>query len=125
LRTDVRVFRLDRVLQAELLEETFTAPEEFDVQAELTRSLAAAYSEWTVEVVLDTTLGEARKRISAIVGSLEPHPEGVLLRSRVDTLDWAAHYLLGLPWSVKVVSPPELHQALRRLRGRIDKVLAG
>ena len=125
LRTDVRVFRLDRVLEARLLEATFTPPENFDVQAELTRSLAAAYSEWTVEAILETTLEEARKRISAIVGTVEPHADGVLLCSRVDTLDWAAHYLMGLPWNVKVISPPELAQALRKLRGKIDRVLAG
>jgi predicted DNA-binding transcriptional regulator YafY len=124
LRTDVRVFRLDRVLEAKLLDEPFIPPEDFDVQAELTRALASAYAEWTVEVVLETTLEEARKRISAIVGTLEEHPEGVLLRSQVDTLDWAAHYLMGLPWNVKVVSPHELAHALRKLRGKIDRVLA-
>ena len=50
-------------------------------------------------------------------------PDGVLLRSQADTLDWAAHYLMGLPWPVRVISPPELNTALRRLAARIDRTL--
>jgi predicted DNA-binding transcriptional regulator YafY len=123
LRTDVRVFRLDRVLQAQLLDDRFTPPDGFDVQAELVKSLASAWAEWTVEVILETSLEEARKRISPIVGTVEQATDGVLLRSKVDTLDWAAHYLMGLPWPVRVVSPSELRSALRRLRGRIDRTL--
>jgi predicted DNA-binding transcriptional regulator YafY len=123
LRTDIRVFRLDRVRQADLLADTFEPPSGFDVQAELVRSLASAWSQWTVEVVLETSVEEARKRISPIVGTLAEHPDGVLLRSEVDTLDWAAHYLVGLPWPVRVVSPPALKTALRRLRGKVERTL--
>jgi predicted DNA-binding transcriptional regulator YafY len=123
LRTDIRVFRLDRVGRAELLEQTFEPPPGFDVQAELVKSLASAWSQWTVEAVLETTLEEARKRISPIVGTLEERRDGVLLRSEVDTLDWAAYYLVGLPWPVRVLNPPELRTALRRLRGKVERTL--
>src|SRR5438270_7586320 len=123
LRTDVRVFRLDRVLDAAVLDQVFTPPRDFDVQAELVKSLAAAWTEWTVEAILETTLEEARRVISPIVGSLEQTPEGVLLRSRADSLDWAAHYLMGLRWPVKVLSPPELIGAMKRLRAKLVKTI--
>jgi predicted DNA-binding transcriptional regulator YafY len=124
LRTDVRVFRLDRVVSADVLDDLFTPPEGLDVRAELIRSLASAYAQWTVEALLETTLEEASKRIGPIVGMLEERPDGVLLRSEADNLEWAAHYLMGLPWPLRVISPPELEGALRRLRARIDRTIA-
>jgi len=123
LRTDVRVFRLDRVEEAELTEETFTPPEAFDVREHLYRSLATAYTDWTVEVLLKAPIEDARRWISPIVGTLEETPRGVLLQSRVDSLAWMAHYLMGLRWPVVVLQPPELLQALQSLRARITATL--
>lgn len=123
LRTDVRVFRLDRVEEAVLTEDTFTPPAGFDVRGHLYRSLATAYSDWTVEVLLHAPIEEARQWISPIVGTLEETPQGVLLRSQVDSLAWMAHYLMGLRWPVIVLRPPELLHALQSLRAKITACL--
>ena len=123
LRTSVRVFRLDRVEEAALTEETFVPPEGFDVRGHLYRSQATAYSDWTVEVLLNAPIEEARQWISPIVGTLEETPHGVLLRSQVDSLAWMAHYLMGLRWPVTVLQPPELLQALQSLRAKITACL--
>src|SRR5262249_38706364 len=117
------VFRLDRVEEAALTEETFVPPEGFDVRGHLYRSLATAYSDWTVEVLLNAPIDDARQWISPIVGTLEETPHGVLLRSQVDSLGWMAHYLIGLRWPVVVLRPPELLQALRSLRAKITACL--
>jgi predicted DNA-binding transcriptional regulator YafY len=120
LRSDVRVFRLDRVEAAEILDDSFMPPPGFDVRQYLLQALATIWTGWTVEVLLQATLEEARQWISPIVGTLEETSHGVLLRSQADSLDWMAHYLMGLPWSVTVVGPPDLLDALKRLGDRIS-----
>lgn len=123
LRGGIRVFRLDRVLEAELQDETFTPPPGFDARDHLLQSLSAAWSGWTTEVVLQAPIEEARRWISPIVGTPEETAQGVVLRVQADNLDWTAHYLLGLPWSFTVHHPPELMEALVRIRSRIDGLL--
>jgi predicted DNA-binding transcriptional regulator YafY len=123
LRRGVRVFRLDRVLSAQLSDEEFTPPSDFDAREHLLSSLSALWNDWLIEVVLRAPLEEARRWISPIVGQLEERPDGLLLTMRADSLDWAAHYLVGLPWSFEVVRPAELMDALTRLAERIDRLL--
>jgi predicted DNA-binding transcriptional regulator YafY len=124
LRGGVRVFRLDRMLSAAMTEERFDPPERFDAHAHLLRTLATRWTGWTAHVVLHVPIDDARRWISPIVGPLEPHPDGTMLRVVADSLDWLAHYLIGLPWRFTVQSPPELFDAFRRLRDRIDDVTA-
>jgi len=121
LRSDIRVFRLDRVRETTLRDATFTRPEGFDVRTHLVRALASTWSGWTAEVLLDVPLEDARRWISPIVGSIEETPEGPLLRTQADSLDWVAGYLAGLPCRFVVREPPELIDALRRLRTRLDR----
>ncbi len=123
LRSDVRVFRLDRVEEAELTGESFDPPDGFDVKEHLYRSLATAYSGWTVEVLLKAPIEDVKRRVSPVVGTLDETPRGVLLRSQADSLDWMAHYLMGLRWPVVVLQPPELLHALQSLRARITACL--
>jgi predicted DNA-binding transcriptional regulator YafY len=120
LRSDVRVFRLDRVLEAAPLEASFTRPEGFDVRAHLISTLASTWSGWTAEVTLDAPIEAARRWISPIVGTIEETADGPLLRTKADSLDWVAQFLAGLPCNFVVREPPELLDALRRLRTRLD-----
>ena len=121
LRSDVRVFRLDRVLEAAPLEATFTRPEGFDVRAHLVSTLARTWSGWTAEVLLDAPLDVARRAISPIVGTVEDTPDGPLLRTHADSLDWVARFLAGLPCHFVVREPPELLDAIRRLGARLEE----
>ena len=120
LRSDIRVFRLDRVLETTPLEATFTRPAEFDARAHLVSTLARTWTGWTAEVVLGTSADAARRWISPIVGTIEETPDGPLLRTHADSLDWVAGFLAGLPCDFVVREPPELLDALRRLRRRLD-----
>jgi predicted DNA-binding transcriptional regulator YafY len=115
LRADVRVFRLDRVRDATPEDATFTRPADFDSLAYVLDSLAAAPWSWSVEVLLETTLEEARRRIppgNAIIKQVEG---GILVQLGVDRLDWMARTLMlvGCPFVVR--QPPELRDALRQL----------
>src|SRR5439155_8944430 len=54
LREGLRVFRLDRVLSAEIGKSTYTRPADFDSLGYVTRSLAMMPSGWLVDVLLET-----------------------------------------------------------------------
>jgi predicted DNA-binding transcriptional regulator YafY len=119
LRRGLRMFRLDRVLAAELCEELFVRPEGFDSLAYVVHSLATAPGTWSIEALLETTLDEAREQVPAAMALLEAVPEGVVLRCRAQNLDWVAHFLVGLGFRLAVRQPPELRDALRRLAAEI------
>jgi predicted DNA-binding transcriptional regulator YafY len=119
LRADLRIFRLDRVLRAELREEQFARPADFDSLAYVVRSLANAPATWSVEVLLETALEEVRECVPASMATLDPAEGGVLFRCQVQDLDWLAHFLAGLNVPLVVLRPPELRDALRRLAAQI------
>lgn len=120
LRQGLRVFRLDRVVSAELREETFTRPAGFDSLNHVERAIASTPGTWTVEVLLDTTLERARRRVSPALATLTEAPSGVVLRCYAESLDWTAYILMGLDCPLVVRHPPELRDALRRLAARTN-----
>ncbi len=124
LRQGLRVFRLDRVLQAELRDETFTRSHDFDSLAYVMRSLANTPTTWSVEVLLETTLEEAQQYVPPVVATLQKVSDGVMLCCSVGHLAWIAHFLSGLPCSFIVLQPPELRDELRRLATRISEMAA-
>jgi len=124
LRGDMRVFRLDRVLEAELQEVAFQPPADFDVLAYVIERLARAPGTWSVEVLLHTTIAVARSAVPPSQAVLEETAAGILLRCSVQCLDWLAYLLAGLECDLEVRQPPELRTALTRLATRIG-ALAG
>lgn len=91
LRQDIRLFRLDRVQHAEMRSETFTPRPDFDCLAYVLHSLPNMPAPWFVDVLLETTLDEARHWVSPYLAILEQMPGGVVLRCYVEGLDWMAH----------------------------------
>jgi hypothetical protein len=71
--------------------------------------------EWSAEVLLETTLEEARRRIPPGAALVEQTEGGVLLRTHVDRLDWLARMLLTLECPFVIRRPAELREALRRV----------
>jgi predicted DNA-binding transcriptional regulator YafY len=112
---ELRTFRVDRVLAADVRPEPFTAPEGFDAAAHVARSIADAPWGTEIEVVFRTTIEEARRRIPRTIGEPEPVRGGVLLRAHSDDLDAAARELARLGWAFTVRRPPGLRDAVRRL----------
>lgn len=119
LRAGLRMFRLDRVLEAKLCAETFTRPDGFDSLAFVVHSLATAPGAWAVEALLETTLDLARQRVPAAMATLEAAPEGVIFRCHAENLDWIARFLVGLEFPLVVRHPPELRDALRKLAAEV------
>ncbi len=113
LRREVRVFRLDRVEEAELLEATFPPPEDFDTLEYVNCALATMPDRFSAEVFLKTTLEEARCFVPRAMATLEAMPGGVRMRCTTGHLEWLARVLAGFsfPWEVR--EPPELKVALK------------
>ena len=119
LRSDLRMFRLDRIRQVTLLDEAFQRPPRFDPLAFVQESLAVAPGTWHVEALLHTSLDEARAIIPAYEAVLEPHTDGVILRANFECLDDAARYLVRLGFRFSIRAPEELRATLRELASAI------
>ena len=120
LRQDVRTFRLDRVVVVELLyDETFARPPDFDCAQFVLQSFASMPYGWPVEVLLELSEDQARRRIPPDFGRLEPARKGVILRAQVDNLEWLARRLVSLECRFRVLHPPELRDTLRSLAREI------
>ena len=114
LRREPRVFRLDRVLEASLRDDRFSRPAGFDCLAFVIHSVATLPSELSLDVLVQTTLENARQWILPGVGVLEEVDGGVALRGYVQDVEWMARYLSGLHWPIVIREPAALKDALRR-----------
>ena len=121
LRKGRRLFRLDRVLSVERLDESFELPSGFDTPQGVLEALADMREDrWSVEVLLETTAGEARAQLPKMGVTLQETPEGVVMRSSTSDLAWMARVLAGLSFPFVVRTPPELRESLRRLAAEIE-----
>jgi predicted DNA-binding transcriptional regulator YafY len=121
LRDDVRMFRLDRMQSLELREDTFAKPLDFNCVDYVLQSLATVQWGWPIEVLLELSLEEARRRIAPDMGTLEPRRGGTLLRTRADALEYFARFLVQLDCPFRVLHPPELRDAVRRLARQLSR----
>jgi predicted DNA-binding transcriptional regulator YafY len=119
-RGELRTFRVDRMQDVALGAPTDPPPDGFDAVAHVSRSLARVPWTWEVEVLLETSPEEAARRIPPTLGELSPAPGGVLLRMRVETLDYMARLLADLGWPFIITRPHELRAAVRELAERLE-----
>lgn len=120
LRQDLRMFRVDRVLDVTILPQDFDRPPDFDTLTYATHSLATMPGYWTVEAIVDLPLESAHQHVPPTKATLEEvHNGQVLVRFTTDNLDDAAHFLVGLRCRFTILTPPELRDSLRRLADRI------
>ena len=113
LRRAVRVFRLDRVLAADLEDAHFERPADFDSLEAVLESLAKAPGGLPVEVLLETTLDDAKRLIPPGGALLEEAEGGVLLRAHPRRLEWLARQMLTWERPFVIRRPEELREALR------------
>jgi predicted DNA-binding transcriptional regulator YafY len=115
LREGMRLFRLDRVLEAEMLEETFARPAGLDSPEAVLSAVANTHGDrWSVEVLLETGVDEVRGQLPSVGLSLEQKEGGTLLRCSTWSLEWPARVLAGLDCSFVVRRPTELRDALEQ-----------
>ena len=119
LRKNARLFRLDRMLETEVLEEAFERPAWLKEPDAVLRTLAGGRGRWEIEVLLETGMEEAQEQVPPILASLVEVEDGVLMRGTADSLDGMARLLAGLSCPFVVRKPPELRGEIRRLASNL------
>ncbi len=116
---EIRTFRLDRIGSVTRLDRAFTVPDGFDPVARVTEGLASVAYAHEVEILLATTLDEARRVLPPTVGTLTAADGGVVLRCRAERLDGMARMIAGWPWRYTVIRPDALRGALLAHAARV------
>ncbi len=120
LRKDYRVFRLDRIQQAQVLPETFEKVQDFDYENFMREKYIASGIE--IEVEFQADMETVQQKISTLYGTLTPTATGVLLMERYDDLEGMARYLMALNLPFVVHRPQELREALFQLGERMIQI---
>lgn len=118
LRGEVRSFRADRIAGVTRTGESFEPPAGFDAVEHLNRQWATRDYQWEVEVLIETELPIARRRVPASMARLTEEPGGVRMHCRAHQLTGMAQMLAGLGWPFTVVRPDELRAEVFRQAAR-------
>lgn len=124
LRKGMRSFRLDRIGAVTPVPASFERPPDFDALAYLKQSLANLPRTHRIEVFLATDLATAQRELLPSFGVLEWDGKGVLLRGRVDELEWFASQLAALPFDFTIREPRALATAVSALGQRLMRLAA-
>jgi predicted DNA-binding transcriptional regulator YafY len=111
----IRTFRVDRMADLRPGTESYEIPADLDPVQHVTRSLAAVPYAHEIEVLLDTTLSAARRRIPPSVGTVTQAEGNVMLHMRAENLTGMAQMLAGLGWPFEIRRPAALRTAVRDL----------
>ena len=114
-----RAYRIDRVRDVELLDDTATPPADLDPVEMLEEHLAVGW-EYEVEVVIDAPVEKVAWRLPRVLGRLEPL-DGQTCRLVGSTSNpiWYAEQLAGTPAPYRIVTCPELQAAARAIGERL------
>ncbi|MEO5852050.1 MAG: YafY family protein [Nocardioides sp.] len=120
LRSARRTFRIDRLDRVDLLAKTFRAPADLDVADAVQRSLALAWTEHAVSVLLHAPLDEVEPYFPRHLALCE-RVDAVTTRLRLSTrnLDATVLRISDHPFTMTVEEPPELRTAFARTAERL------
>ena len=122
LRQEYRLFRLDRIQNAEVLPDTFTPTTDFDCRAYVIERLATIPARWIIEVEFQAELHIVKQKIPLTHGNLTTTPTGVLFQSHHNHLPTMARYLIGLDLPFVIHNPPELRDTLLQLAEELVQI---
>ncbi|MFC5830341.1 helix-turn-helix transcriptional regulator [Nonomuraea insulae] len=115
----VRTYRIDRVRDVEVLDDTFGLPEDLDPVALLEEHLAVGW-EYDVEVVIDAPVDIVRRCLPRALGRLESLDAGTSrLAGSTSNPVWYAEQLAVIPAPYRIVKCPELREAAQALGRRL------
>lgn len=114
LRRGQRLLRLDRILEIDVLSDTFTPPAQFDALAAVQRALAAVPRVWQVEVWVGATLADVERQSQLSKGHFTQLHDGVLIQVEVADLLWMSRLLAGMGMPFKIRHPPELRTVFQQ-----------
>lgn len=120
-----RAYRIDRVRDVEVLDDTFSPPADLDPVGLLEEHLAVGW-EYDVEVVIDAPVDTVTPCLPRAVGRLEPLDAATTrLVGSTSNPVWYAERLAAIPASYRIVRCPELQRAARVLGERLLAAGAG
>jgi predicted DNA-binding transcriptional regulator YafY len=125
LREALRTFRLDRVSELEVAEQTFDRPAGFDAKAYLQRSMPFVEAGFSIEVWLELPIDKARSRFALHRVAIEDENGGTTLRCARENLEPFAAMLLALGCPIVVRQPRELKETFARLATRATQAARG
>ena len=115
----IRTYRLDRVRDVEVLEETFEPPTDLDPVVALEENLAAGW-EFPTEVVIQAPVEQAMQWLPRSVGRVEAVDATTCrLVGTTSSPYWYAEVLAGLPVEFTIVSGAEVRAAARSIGQRL------
>ncbi|WP_091985329.1 helix-turn-helix transcriptional regulator [Pseudoalteromonas denitrificans] len=119
LRKNIRIFRLDRINQVNIVTSIFKRPKDFNVLEYLRTAIAQIPREFSVEVLLHTNLEMAYSYIDQNMGLLIQTDKGVLLHHECSDLSWFARQLALWPFNFEIYQPNQLHLEVKALANRL------
>jgi predicted DNA-binding transcriptional regulator YafY len=115
----LRAYRVDRVSDVELLDETFSPPAGLDPVAALEDHLALGW-EFEVDVVIDAPFDKVARCVPRALGRLTPLDASTChLLGSTSNPRWYAEQLAAIPGSYRIAGGPELRGAARVVGERL------
>jgi predicted DNA-binding transcriptional regulator YafY len=112
LRQARRTFRVDRIQQAEPVEQRFVVPDDFDLPEYMRRTMFEPST--TVVVHFEASIAALIREDKAPWMHVTDQDDGsILVRFGVSTLEWVVGWALGYGAHVQVLEPPELVTRVR------------
>jgi len=113
LRREVRTFRVDRIKEICLLQESFDYPADFDIQAYLQQDIQSEPLQ-QVQLRFMPEAEQMLKADSAYWDSIDKQADGCFLVSFSNAdLNFAASFALSFSPLAEVIAPPELRQIVK------------
>jgi predicted DNA-binding transcriptional regulator YafY len=81
-------------------------------------SIAQISAAEQVEVLLRTTIEEAREILPPVMGSLEETGDGVIFRRSATHMEWVAHVLIASDVPMEIRGPESLREMMRQIASR-------
>jgi predicted DNA-binding transcriptional regulator YafY len=114
-----RAYRIDRVRDVEVLDDTFTPPANLDPVAVLERHLAVGW-EYDVDLVIDAPFETVGRCVPRALGRLEPlDATTTRLVGSTSNPVWYAGQLVATPAPYRIVKCRELQEAARAIGRRL------
>jgi len=125
LRNSLRHFRVDRILDVTVLNETFASRPEFSLQEHM-RETAVNEGMTPVRIRFAAKVMErVRRETYVVISSEEETPAGVEVEMRTFSIDWIATWILSFSGDAEAIEPELLRRRVRDFAELVFKRHAG
>ncbi|ABX03361.1 WYL domain-containing protein [Herpetosiphon sp.] len=117
-RNDLRTFRIDRIQELKLLNQSFERPQDFDALHHMHTTLATMAGPYAVEIVFAATMEQVRHVLPPAAGTFEQSEVGIIWRRETYELTSIAHRLLQIDLPATIRQPSELKAMMHQLAAK-------